>query len=92
MEWSYTSIPPCTYCTRRDNFYLGWSVECRNGASVLDVQKKKKGHKEFIESEGKCNKQNLHVKFSLRFVRHDELKVYEEKEVQLHSFLTMTLN
>jgi hypothetical protein len=82
------------YRTHRDNFSWGWNVECRDGAFVLNVGKRKKdrkkGHKELIESEGKC-KENVHVKFSLRFVTHDALNVYEEVEVQLHSFLTMTL-
>jgi len=74
------------HCKRRGIFSWGWNVECRDGASVLDVKKKKYG------LQVKVNVKNVNVKFSLRFLTHDAMKACAGVEVQLHSFLSMTLD
>jgi len=73
------------HCACRGVFSWGWNVECRDGASVLDVPPpQKKVIKHGLQVR-------VNVKFSLRFLTRDALKTCAGVEVRLHSFVTMTL-
>jgi len=79
------------HCTRSDIFSWRWRVECRDSASVLDVPRKALKYELQVKVYVK-NVKYVNVKFSLRFLTHDAMKKCAGVEVQIHLFLTMTLD